>query len=149
MMPNDPSDFSMRQAPYRVYLYDATNNIPLLDYSTDVSTSAVPKFNKFVFGGFLAKNTTTGEAESLYKIRITNHVRNLVLNPDARNVRLGLSVTEFIGLVNSTFLRNANAITRVPTASTLNQKGTVLFGSTASVPADKKLRLEIFYTKPN
>lgn len=149
IMADDPSDFSLRQAPYRVYLYDAVNNIPLVDYSTDITVASFPKFNKFILGGFLAKNRITSEKESQYKIRITNHIRNLVTNTDIKNVRLGLSVTEFIGLINSTFLQNSNAVTRVPTASTVNQKGTVLFGNTSTVPEAKKLRLEIYYTKPN
>ncbi|MEO0060128.1 MAG: hypothetical protein RLZZ312_1775 [Bacteroidota bacterium] len=149
IMANDPSDFILRQAPYRVYLYDAVNNFPLIDYATDVTVANFPKFNKFILGGILAKNNSTSEKEALYKIRITSHVRNLVSNLDAVNVRLGLSVTEFIGITNSTFLQNSNLLTRVPVASTINQKGTVLFGNTSVVPAAKKLRLEIYYTKPN
>ena len=148
-MPNDPTDFNSRQAPYRIYLYDATNNVPLFDYVTDISTAALPRLNKSVFGGILAKNTTTGAIESQYKIRITNYVRNLVNNSDLKSVRLGLSVTEFIGLTSSTFLKNNNLVSKIPAASTINNKGTVLFGNTSSVAEDKKLKLEIYYTKPN
>lgn len=148
-MPNDPTDFSLRQAPYRIYLYDATNNIPLFDYVTDISTAAFPRLNKGVFGGILAKNSTTGAIESQYKIRITNYVRNLVNNSDLKSVRLGLSVTEFIGLTSSTFIKTSNLVSKIPVASTVNNKGTVLFGNTSSVAEDKKLKLEIYYTKPN
>lgn len=149
IMANDPTNFSIREAPYRVYLYDATNNIPIFDYLTDISTGSQSKFNKLIFGGLLAKNTTTGVAESQYKIRITNYIRNLVSNSDLKNVQLGLSVTEFIGLSSSTFVKNSFFLKRVPTASAVNHKGTVLFGNTSAVPTDKKLRLEIYYTKPN
>ena len=37
----------------------------------------------------------------------------------------------------------------LPTASVFNPLGTVFFGSNPAVPEEKRLRLEIIYTKPN
>ncbi len=147
VMPDESSslDFYKRINPYRLYLFDATNNTPILDYATDNTTGISARFNKLIYGGFLQKNATTGDYT--YKIRITNHIRNLVNNTTTKNIKLGLSVNEFIGLTSNTFLNTTTKELR-PTTSTINQKGTVLFGSNPNA-ANKRLKLEIYYTKPN
>ena len=141
-----------RVNPYRVYLYDATNNVPLLDYVIDNTTTANPKFSKFIYGGLALKNTD-GARNDRYKIRITNYVRNLINNKDAKNVKLGLSVMEFVGLASSSQLPTGSGFPiiydRIPTAAVLSQKGTVIFGSNANVPDANRLKLEIYYSKPN
>ncbi len=141
-----------RENPYRVYLYDATNNVPLLDYVIDNTTTANPKFSKFIYGGLALKNTD-GARNDRYKIRITNYVRNLINNKDAKNVKLGLSVMEFVGLASSSQLPTGSGFPiiydRIPTAAVLSQKGTVIFGSNANVPDANRLKLEIYYSKPN
>ena len=38
---------------------------------------------------------------------------------------------------------------QTPRSAVMNPLGTVLYGSNPSVPADKRLKLEIYYTKPN
>jgi hypothetical protein len=149
IMPDEIStlDFYKRINPYRLYLYDAEKNTPILDYSFDNTTGISPKFNKLVLGGFLQKNATTGSYT--YKIRITNHIRNLINNTTSVNVKLGLSVNEFIGFTSNTFLDLALPAKEFkPVTSTINQKGTVLHGSNPSAN-DKRLKLEIYYTKPN
>jgi hypothetical protein len=39
-------------------------------------------------------------------------------------------------------------ISELPSASIINPLGTILFGSGANVPLDKRLQLKIYYTKP-
>src|SRR5690606_3541 len=89
-------DVAMKNAPFepkRVYLYDLDNRRPLIDYTKDVTTiSGSPKYNKYVHDGLLQKSETTKRGTK-YRVRITNHIRNLVRN-DSTNVRLGLVVTE-------------------------------------------------------
>lgn len=142
--------------PKRIYLYDLNNNRPLLDYFTDVSTVVSnPKSNKFVHGG-LVENEATGDKRGVrYKIRITNHLRNLI-NKDSTNVKLGLVVTEAIGIVSNLKLKTpviaGIPLDRAPLSSVVNPLGTVLFGNTipsTSSDYDKRLKLEIYYTKPN
>ena len=78
------------------------------------------------------------------------------------NIKIGVSVTESINLVSSAALRNpimANGveIKNIPLASILNPLGTVLHGplSTATYTDQNgnvvpmKLKLELFFTKPN
>jgi hypothetical protein len=140
--------------PNRIYLYDLNNNRPLLDYYSDNSTSlAGQKFNKYVHGGILEKETNGRGIR--YKIRITNHIRNLIAK-DSTNVKLGLVVTESIGMVANLKLKTpviaGLPIDRAPLSAVVNPLGTVLFGNnipSSSPDYDKRLKLEIYYTKPN
>lgn len=149
--------------PNRIFLYDLNNRRVLLDYTYDQTTvSGSPKQNKYIHGGFLldadgkhvaqAKNETTGlitKKGTKYKIRITDHIKNLV-RKDSTNVRLGLVVTETINNVGFAKLKTPiGTIKTVPAMSALSPLGTVLYGSHSSVADDKRLKLEIYYTKPN
>ncbi|NHM06584.1 DUF4270 domain-containing protein [Flavobacterium sp. CYK-4] len=133
--------------PNRIYLYDLNNKRPLVDYYSDQSTpSSKPKYAKSVFGGIIKKSGTRG---SYYKIRLTNHVRNLIKN-DSTNVRLGLVVTENIGEVTNRKLLTpiADNIKELPLASIINPLGTILHGSGQNVPLEKRMQLKIYFTKP-
>ena len=147
--------------PNRIFLYDLNNKKVLVDYTRDQSTNSLfTKFNKGVFGGILLdqdgkilkqKNDANVYAfkGTRYKIRITNHIRDLIKN-DSTNVRLGICVTESIANVGFSKLRTANTIAiGSPTSSVMNPLGTILYGTQPSVPDDKKLKLEVYYTKPN
>ncbi|CAC9972479.1 DUF4270 domain-containing protein [Flavobacterium panici] len=149
------------QEPKRVYLYDFTNNIPILDYSADGSSSITsdPRMSKVIYGGIINVDATTKRGTT-YKIRITNHIRNIIKTATATNVKLGLVVIDDISAVTSNKLKNRillNASTNeyfseAPRASVMNPLGTILYGN--NIPAgnadyDKRLRLEVYYTKPN
>lgn len=150
----DQSEMSAAEyEPLRIYLFDATNNIPLLDYYTDASTVASsPSFNKFVYGGIIEKSSD-GKGFR-YKIRITDYINN-VLNgttPSTNgNSRLGLVVTESINVTANVSLKPATPSddpVLIPVASVLNPLGTVLYG-TQTTDLTKKLKLQIYYTEPN
>lgn len=135
--------------PTRIFLYDLNNKTILIDHTYDFSTSSNPKFNKYVHGGILEVEDVDNGRGIKYKIRITNHVRNLVSN-DSTNVRLGLSVTESINNVGFSKLKTANGNTdSAPSMSVLSPLGTILYGTNPAVPDDKRLKLEIYYTKPD
>lgn len=138
--------------PNRIYLYDLTNNRPVIDYYTDGSNNTVnPKYGKFIHGGIIQR---TSDGRGLgYKIRITNHINNII-NNDSVNVKLGLVVTENINLIGTAALKSpftvsGTTVSVLPAASVLNPLGTILYGTGPNVPEDKRLKLEIFYTKPN
>ena len=136
--------------PNRIYLYDLTNNRPVVDYFNDATTGTNAKNGKLIYGGSINKETSTNGRGLTYKIRITNQIRNLIKNADSTNVKLGLVVTEDINLVTSSYLKTPNSFTsQVPRASVMNPLGTILYGGKSTVPVDKRLKLEIFYTKPN
>jgi hypothetical protein len=135
--------------PNRIYLYDLNNNRPILDYYTDQTTnSSKPKFGKRVYSGIIVQEDSKG---TLYKIRLTTHITQLLKNADSTNVRLGLVVTESIANVDNYSVKNqtASGLNKAPIASILNPLGTVLYGSKSSVSLDKRLKLEIYYTKPD
>jgi len=137
--------------PERVYLYNATNNTPLLDYLTDGSViNGSPKKSKYIFDGMI--QTVTQNNSKIYKIRITDHIRDILKNTTVENVKLGLVVTENIAVSASSKLDpksvNSSNFKEIPTASVMSPLGTVLFGSTAA-SGDKKVKLQIYYTKPN
>ena len=140
--------------PNRIYLYDLKNHRPVLDYVTDFSTNKDSKLNKVIHGGILEKEDVVGGRGIKYKIRITNHIRNLI-SKDSTNVRLGLAVSESILITSNAKLKNTTsptAIDRVPLSNVLNPLGTILYGS--NYPFSEKeykyrMKLEIYYTKLN
>ncbi|QOG03308.1 DUF4270 domain-containing protein [Flavobacterium sp. MDT1-60] len=137
--------------PKRVYLYDLTNNVPVIDYADGTSgfVGTDSKATRYIFGGLLEVDATTKRGKS-YKVRITNHIRNLIKDAAAVNVKLGLVVTESIDIVASNKLKLKNGvISEAPRGSVMSPVGTILYGSKATVPDDKRLRLEVYYTKPN
>ncbi len=154
------------EEPQRIYIFDATNNKAIVDYFYDSSSSFNPKNNKVIFGGIIKRETDEPKKGIKYTVRLTEHIKSVLKVDDngdyQDNIKIGVSVTESINLVSSAALRNpimANGveIKNIPLASILNPLGTVLHGplSTATYTDENgnvvpmKLKLEIFFTKPN
>lgn len=153
--------------PNRIYLYDLNNKRPLIDYYIDGTTRTSPKYNKFIHDGILRKSDgnvvvqSNGERGTTYKIKLTNHIRTLISNKDSTNVRLGLVVTESIGVVNNYYLSSpfttvtstGSFLTKyIPMMSIVNPLGTILYGSNIPVTDpnyDKRIKFQIYYTKPD
>ena len=137
--------------PNRIYLYDLNNKRGIIDYYTDQSSSAnSDKYDKKLFGGIIDKESTARGTK--YKVRLTNHIRSLIDSDTLTNVKLGLVVTENINVISNRSLRTeitTPKIKVVPDMHIANPFGTILWGNTPSVPDDKKLKLTIYYTKPN
>lgn len=158
----DKMQNSLSVEPNRILLYDLNNKTTLIDYVYDQTTfPGYSKQNKYIHGGYIldennkhlsqAKNDNgvITKKGTKYKIRITDHIKNLI-RKDSTNVRLGLVVTETITNVGFTKLKTPiGTIKTVPTMSALSPLGTVLYGSHSSVADDKRLKLEIYYTKPD
>jgi len=132
----DNADFAKSYEPERVYLYDFTNNRVTLDY--------------YSYSGKITRDATTKKRGLYYKVNLTNHIRSLVKNADSTNIKLGIVVSQDITVTDSYKLRTPTAsISQAPKASVMNPLGTVLHGGKSSVPENKRLKLEIYYTKPN
>ncbi|MSP85285.1 MAG: DUF4270 domain-containing protein [Flavobacteriaceae bacterium] len=154
----DKTKMTGTSEPNRIYLYDLNNHRPIIDYFIDNSVASNVKNNKYVHGGIIEKETLSTIVDKRgikYKIRLTNHLRNLI-SKDSTNVRLGLVVTESIAITTNSKLKNVtsgtNPINRIPTSSALSPLGTVLFGNnipTSDPNYANRLKLEIYYTKPN
>ncbi len=87
-----------------------------------------------------------------YKIRITEHIKNLLLR-DSTNVSLGLAVSTNVNIEDgstplSILSTDNQTVKTIPVSAILSPKGTVLYGNNTT-NEDKKLYLEIFYTEPN
>ena len=142
--------------PSRVILYDLNNNLPIIDYFFDSNTNASnPSISKNVFSVPLTRNSS-GEGVK-YKIRLTEHMNNILLR-DSTNVKLGLYVTNNINNLGMSQLKtpvtvglpnDQTIIEAVPQNTVLNNKGTVLYGTSSNVPEDKKVKFEIYYTEEN
>lgn len=136
----------------RIYLYDLKNRKPIIDYMMDSSKDLLnSKGDKYIYGGIL------DTVNNKYTIRLTNHIKN-IMKGDSTNVKLGLVVTDNISITTNYRLKTpftegsgetATEVKEVPYASIQSRFGTILYGN--NVPAtdeDKKVKLEIYYSKP-
>ena len=137
---------ALESEPQRIIIFDATNGTVLIDYLTDPTNTENPLTHKTNHLGRLQKDAS-GNGD-YYKIRITTHVSDLI-NRDSTNVPLGLMVTDNVVQPNFQDLQNTQApgLKRVPGTSVLTPKGTILHGSN-SQSEDRRLKLQLFYTKP-
>lgn len=134
--------------PPRLYLHNLDESSPLINTSTEpVVDSQLPLFETYPnYDGVIQKSTDNIGIK--YKVRITDYLNDLVIR-DATNATLGLTSTPDISIdVLSVF---GNAIFEdnemdIPAASSLSPLGTILHGSTQD-NGDKRVKLEIFYTK--
>jgi hypothetical protein len=132
--------------PIRLYVYNADTNEFLFDVQSDpegaTSLSSYPQYN-----GILEKSAGKGIK---YTVRITKYINDIILR-DAPNATLGVMTTPEIRYTGSASTMLANTVEQnIPIASNITPLGTILFGSNVSPSdQDKKLKLEIFYTKSN
>ncbi|WP_353777350.1 DUF4270 family protein [Winogradskyella sp. 3972H.M.0a.05] len=144
--------FDLAEENTRLYLYDAENNISLLDYSFDITNSISPFDSRTEHLGQLQTiENEQGQEEKVYKFNITQHIVNLLTN-DSTNVKLGLSVSNNVNLEGEFVqpdvqLTPETTIENAPISSILSHRGTVLGGS-AHPNENKRVFLEIFYTEP-
>ena len=134
--------------PNRVYIYDLDNNSVLFDYVLDQSINTTSSDSKLVHLVPLATETDSdGVEHKKYKIRLTDHLNNIVIN-DSTNVSLGLLVSSNVGQISLNEFKNTEDIQGVPTGTVLSPKSVVLHGNNSPDPA-KHPKLNIYYTEPN
>ncbi len=137
--------------PLRLYLYNTETNAPLFNPTNEFSASETNSLQRFLFyNGILQKENNKGVK---YKVRITDYINSLLLR-DAENVTIGLSLTSDIGNIgvgNAMVTKEGvEMMAKIPVMSTVNPFGTVLYGNNVdATELDKKLQLEISYTKAN
>lgn len=140
----------------RLYLYDAANNLQLIDYTYDTSVATDTKLNKYLFGGILTESTTDSNIKE-YKFRLTSYFKYLLKDEDVdlSNIKLGLVVTENIN--NPSFVNVRDVASDdffvddlIPVGSVMNPLGTVLYGNVPVLGEEEnQMKLEIYYTNPN
>lgn len=133
--------------PFRLYLYDVDAKTPLVDYFIDNSTGPKKSNDKIIHNGMIELDED--EKGLKYKIRISEHIKNIIKN-DSISSKLGLAVTSSIANSVNTDVKTTETIKYVPVGTAINPLGTILIGpNPESENFDKRMRLEIFYTKIN
>lgn len=121
------------EEPSRIYLYDAKNNTPLVDYFFDVSSNNDPETSRTIHLGGLVREGDNGDGNGVkYKLRITEHINNILLR-DSTNVKLGLAVSGNINIEGNAaqldILNGDDTEETLPISSAITPRGTVLFGN--------------------
>lgn len=145
-----------REEPLRLYLYNANTGAPIDDYNFDSTTDTDTKYNKGIYSGIIQRvgGLRTGKGIR-YVVNITEHI-NRIVNGNGENVRLGLVVTDEIGYIANGLLRapitSPRLFDRTPKASIMSSLGTLGYGSDyieGDADYDKRIKFEVYYTKPN
>ena len=142
---NFPND----DEPERIYLYNYEQNSALIDYFLDQSVSSLTINAKINHLEPLIRDSLNDDKGIKYKIRITEHLNNLILR-DSTNARLGLGVISDVASVqNFKILGDDSESENKSLASgvILSPKGTILHGNLSS-DIEKRPRIKIYYTEP-
>ncbi|APQ17090.1 DUF4270 domain-containing protein [Maribacter hydrothermalis] len=136
--------------PSRLYLYNTENNFPLINPNSEQNDLTVQElFGVYLnYDGILEKSNDQGVK---YTVKITDHINNLVVR-DSANATLALTLATSIQNWGIADTKVSSGEKELATTSILTPLSTVLYGSNIEAVDpnfDKKLRLEIFYTKPN
>ncbi len=131
----------------RLYAYDIKNNTPTIDYQFDLTANQQNPFNSNIIS--LGQRLTDNNGLSKYKIRLTEHLNN-ILQRDSLNTQIGLTLSTNVNLTNNVQILNSNDnVNAVPGASIVSPRGTIFYGSNEAVSVDRRLKLKIFFTEPN
>ncbi|WP_299243647.1 DUF4270 domain-containing protein [uncultured Aquimarina sp.] len=133
--------------PERIYIFNSENGAVLVDFLADpTSNQTSPILSVTNHLGRISRDSD--ENGEFYKIRLTRHLIN-ILNEDIDNVKLGLSVSQNVNVVENAegFTPNNTEDEVIPFSSVISHEGTILYGNGANVPEEKRLKLDIFYTR--
>ncbi len=131
--------------PDRIYVFNTKTGGILADYQYDPTTRATVAANAMSHHlGKLQKENGKG---SYYRIRLTNHVLNVIKN-DAENVPIGVVVASNVKNTSAvSYLNSTDEEKYIPMNTVTTPLSTVIYGNSSSVDADKRLVLKINYTK--
>ena len=141
--------FSNNDEPERIYLYNYEQNSALIDYFLDQSVSSLTINAKINHLEPLVRDSLDDDRGIKYKIRITEHLNNLILR-DSTNAKLALGVISDVASVqNFKILGDDSESENKSLASgvILSPKGTILHGNLSS-DIEKRPKIKIYYTEP-
>ena len=151
---NVNQDIVNGEEPDRLFLYDAINEVPLIDYFLDrTGNPGNPELSKAIHLVPLQREDDEPNGLGIkYKIRITEHINNLLLR-DSTNVKLGLSLSGNVNIEENTnhfkiLTSEDNLLQNIPISSIITPRGTVLHGNSSPM-TEMRPYLEIFYTEPD
>ncbi len=141
--------FSNNDEPERIYLYNYEQNSALIDYFLDQSVSSLTINAKINHLEPLVRDSLDDDRGIKYKIRITEHLNNLILR-DSTNAKLALGVISDVASVQNFKILSDNSESENKSLASgviLSPKGTILHGNLSS-DIEKRPRIKIYYTEP-
>ena len=141
--------FSNSDEPERIYLYNYEQNSALIDYFLDQSVSSLTINAKINHLEPLVRDSINDDRGIKYKIRITEHLNNLILR-DSTNAKLALGVISDVASVQNFKILGDNSESENKSLASgviLSPKGTILHGN-LSLDIEKRPRIKIYYTEP-
>jgi len=141
-------NFSNDDEPERIYIYNYEQNTALIDYFLDQSANSLTINAKINHLEPLVRDSLDDDKGIKYKIRITEHLNNLILR-DSSNAKLALGVISDVASVqNYKILSDSETENkRLASGVILSPKGTILHGN-LSPDVDKRPKIKIYYTEP-
>jgi len=141
--------FSNNDEPERIYLYNYEQNSALIDYFLDQSVSSLTINAKINHLEPLVRDSLDDDRGIKYKIRITEHLNNLILR-DSTNAKLALGVISDVASVQNFKILGDNSESENKSLASgviLSPKGTILHGN-LSPNIEKRPKIKIYYTEP-
>ena len=141
--------FSNNDEPERIYLYNYEQNSALIDYFLDQSVSSLTINAKINHLEPLVRDSLNDDRGIKYKIRITEHLNNLILR-DSTNAKLALGVISDVASVQNFKILGDNSESENKSLASgviLSPKGTILHGNLSS-DIEKRPKIKIYYTEP-
>ena len=134
--------------PERIYIYNYEQNTALIDYFLDQSVSSLTINAKINHLEPLVRDTLDDDKGIKYKIRITEHLNNLILR-DSINAKLALGVISDVASVQNFKILDGSESEnkRLASGIILSPKGTILHGN-LSADIEKRPKIKIYYTEP-
>ncbi len=134
--------------PERIYIYNYEQNTALIDYFLDQSVSSLTINAKINHLEPLVRDSLDDDKGIKYKIRITEHLNNLILR-DSTNAKLALGVISDVASVQNFKILDGSESDnkRLASGIILSPKGTILHGN-LSTDIEKRPKIKIYYTEP-
>ena len=141
-------NFANDDEPERIYIYNYEQNTALIDYFLDQSVSSLTINAKINHLEPLVRDSLDDDKGIKYKIRITEHLNNLILR-DSTNAKLALGVISDVASVQNFKILDGSESEnkRLASGIILSPKGTILHGN-LSVDIEKRPKIKIYYTEP-
>ena len=141
-------NFTNDDEPERIYIYNYEQNTALIDYFLDQSVSSLTINAKINHLEPLVRDSLDDDKGIKYKIRITEHLNNLILR-DSTNAKLALGVISDVASVQNFKILDGSESEnkRLASGIILSPKGTILHGN-LSADIEKRPKIKIYYTEP-
>ena len=141
-------NFANDDEPERIYIYNYEQNTALIDYFLDQSVSSLTINAKINHLEPLVRDSLDNDKGIKYKIRITEHLNNLILR-DSTNTKLALGVISDVASVQNFKILDGSESEnkRLASGIILSPKGTILHGN-LSADIEKRPKIKIYYTEP-